>query len=122
MLFEIDGVGPHEEDRWIGREVRIGEATVRFNGDIGRCVVTSRDPDTGEIDLPTLVTLARYRSEGVSEPLPFGVYGSVVVSGAGRRGRSRGPRLDPVEKLLLLLVELGLRDQPAVAHVGEARE
>ena len=81
MLFEIDGIGPHEEDGWIGREVRIGEAMVRFNGDIGRCVVTSRDPDTGEIDLPTLVTLARYRSQGVSEPLPFGVYGSVVVSG-----------------------------------------
>ncbi len=81
MLFEIDGIGPHEEDRWIGREVRIGEATVRFNGDIGRCVVTSRDPDTGEIDLPTLVTLAGYRPDGVSEPLPFGVYGAVVRPG-----------------------------------------
>jgi uncharacterized protein len=81
MLFEIDGVGPHEEDRWIGSEVRIGEATVLPNGDVGRCVVTSRDPDTGEIDLPTLVTLAKYRPDGVSEPLPFGVYGSVVVPG-----------------------------------------
>jgi uncharacterized protein len=81
MLFEIDGTRPHEEDRFIGRELRIGEATVRFNGDIGRCVVTSRDPDTGEIDLPTLVTLAKYRPDGVSEPLPFGVYGSVVVPG-----------------------------------------
>jgi uncharacterized protein len=81
MLFEIDGVAGHEEDSWIGREARIGEATVRFNGDIGRCVVTSRDPDTGEIDVPTLVTLAKYRPEGVSEPLPFGVYGSVVVPG-----------------------------------------
>lgn len=81
MLFELDGIGPHEEDTWIGSEVRIGQATVRFNGDVGRCVVTSRDPDTGEIDLPTLVTLAKYRPDGVSEPLPFGVYGSVVVPG-----------------------------------------
>ncbi len=81
MLFEIDGVEANEEDRWIGCEVRIGEATVRFNGDIGRCVVTTRDPDTGEIDLPTLVTLAKYRPDGVSEPLPFGVYGSVVSPG-----------------------------------------
>ena len=81
MLFEIDGVDPHEEDAWIGAEVRIGEATVTFNGDIGRCVVTSRDPDTGVVDLPTLVTLAAYRRDGVSESLPFGVYGAVLVPG-----------------------------------------
>jgi hypothetical protein len=86
MLFEIDGVDAHEEDSWIGTEVRIGEATVAFNGDIGRCIVTSRDPDTGVVDLPTLVTLASYRREGVSEPLPFGVYGAVLVSGRVRVG------------------------------------
>ena len=28
MLFEIDGVGPHQEDLWIGERVRIGGATV----------------------------------------------------------------------------------------------
>ena len=81
MLFEIDGVEAHEEDRWIGTEVRIGEATVAFNGDIGRCIVTSRDPDSGIIDVPTLVTLASYRPEGRTEQLPFGIYGTVVVAG-----------------------------------------
>ena len=86
MLFEIDGVGAHEEDAWIGTEVRIGEATVRFNGDIGRCIVTSRNPDTGVPDLPTLATLAAYRREGRNEPLPFGVYGAVVVPGRVRIG------------------------------------
>ena len=86
MLFEIDGVRPHEEDGWIGTEVQVGEATLRFNGDIGRCVVTSRDPDTGEIDLPTLVTLVAYRPEGRTESLPFGVYGSVVSPGRVRIG------------------------------------
>ena len=86
MLFEIDGVDAHEEDSWIGAEVRIGEATVVFNGDIGRCVITSRDPDTGVVDLPTLVTLAAYRRDGVSEPLPFGVYGAVLVPGRVRVG------------------------------------
>ena len=88
MLFEIDGVGSHEEDAWIGTDVRVGEATLRFNGDIGRCVVTSRDPDTGEINLPTLVSLAAYRPEGRTEPLPFGIYGSVVAPGRVRVGDS----------------------------------
>ena len=29
MLFEIDGVGANEEDEWIGRRVRVGEARAR---------------------------------------------------------------------------------------------
>jgi uncharacterized protein YcbX len=91
MLFEIDGVAAHEEDRWIGAEVRIGEATVLVNGDVGRCVVTSRDPDTGVVDLPTLVTLASYRAEGATEHLPFGVYGSVRVPGRVRVGDPTAP-------------------------------
>ena len=86
MLFEIDGVDAHDEDSWIGVHIRIGDASVVFNGDIGRCVVTSRDPDTGAVDLPTLVTLAGYRREGRTEPLPFGVYGSVVEPGRVRMG------------------------------------
>ena len=86
MLFEIDGVGAHEEDEWMGSEVRVGDATIAVNGDIGRCVVTSRNPDTGVTDLPTLVTLASYRREGTTEPLPFGVYGSVVEQGTVRVG------------------------------------
>ena len=86
MLFEIDGVGAHEEDEWMGSEVRVGDATIVVNGDIGRCVVTSRNPDTGVPDWPTLITLASYRREGVNEPLPFGVYGSVVSPGKVRMG------------------------------------
>jgi uncharacterized protein YcbX len=91
MLFEIDGVNAHQEDAWIGLKVRIGDATVVFNGDIGRCVVTSRDPDTGVIDLATLVTLASYRPDGVTESLPFGVYGSVLVPGRVRVGDIASP-------------------------------
>ena len=43
MLLEIDGVDTHEEHGWIGREVRAGTASIFFNGDVGRCVVTSHD-------------------------------------------------------------------------------
>jgi uncharacterized protein YcbX len=86
MLFEIDGVPAHEEDEWLGTQVRIGEATIRLNGDVGRCLVTSQDPDRGVTDLDTLGTLAAYRRQGRTEPLPFGVYGSVAVPGRVRVG------------------------------------
>ena len=91
MLFEIDGVAAHEEDEWLAAQVRIGDATVVLNGDVGRCVVTSRDPDTGVVDLPTLETLARYRRVGRTEQLPFGVYGAVVVPGRVRVGDIASP-------------------------------
>jgi uncharacterized protein YcbX len=86
MLFEIDGVGAHEEDEWLGTKVQVGEAVVFFNGDVGRCVVTTLDPDTGVTDFDTLGTLARYRQEGRNESLPFGVYGAVAVPGRVRVG------------------------------------
>ena len=86
MLFEIEGVDAHEEDEWIGRRVEVGDAELLFNGDVGRCVITSRNPDTGVPDVPTLVTLATYRREGRNETLPFGVYGSVVTPGKVRVG------------------------------------
>jgi uncharacterized protein len=88
MLLEIDGVGPHEEDEWIGGRVRAGEAVLAPLGDVGRCVVTTRNPDTGEFAFDTLDTLAAYRREGVTEPLPFGVYCDVVEPGRIRLGDS----------------------------------
>lgn len=82
MLFGIDGVEAHEEDSWLDRAVRIGGATVRVRGNVGRCIVTSRDPDTGMRNLSTLDVLAEYRS-GVetTEPLPFGVWGEIIRPG-----------------------------------------
>ena len=83
MLVEIDGVGAHEEDQWVGRVVMLGAALVRFRGHVGRCLFTSRDPESGEIDLPTLDILGSYRGEVRStEKLPFGIYGEVVQEGA----------------------------------------
>lgn len=89
MLVEIDGVGEHEEDGWVGRRVRIGEAEVLFHGNVGRCLVTSRDPESGEIDVPTLDMLGSYRRNlDTTEPLPFGIYGEVVRPGVVRVGDS----------------------------------
>lgn len=87
MLIEIDGVSAHAEDEWVGRLTRVGEATVRWSGHVGRCLVTSRDPNSGTIDLPTLDILRGYRGSLPStEPLPFGIYGEVLHEGTVRVG------------------------------------
>jgi uncharacterized protein YcbX len=96
MLFEIDGVEPHEEDEWIGRRVSIGGAVVAPVGDVGRCAVTTKNPDTGEVDLDTLGTLAAYRREGRTEPLPFGVHAAVVQPGRVRVGDAVSPMPVPL--------------------------
>jgi uncharacterized protein YcbX len=87
MLIEIDGVREHEEDQWVGRTTCVGEAEIAWGGHVGRCLVTSRDPDSGTVDLPTLDVLRGYRGDAVTtEPLPFGIYGEVVEGGVVRVG------------------------------------
>jgi uncharacterized protein YcbX len=108
MLFELDGCAPHEEDGWVGRQVRIGAALARMRGDVGRCAITTQNPDTGEPDLDTLRTISAYRprtGEG-REPkhIPFGVYGEVLEPGRVSLG-------DAVE-----LAELSLLDSRPQEH------
>lgn len=82
MTFGIAGLEPHEEDTWHQREVRVGEAVVRITGHVGRCVLTTRNADSGTVDFPTLKLLAAYRrDEEATEPLPFGVHASVSQPG-----------------------------------------
>jgi uncharacterized protein YcbX len=83
MLIEIDGVPANYEDRWVGRRARVGGALIGWGGHVGRCLITSRDPETGEIDLPTLDILGDYRGRvEATEPLPFGIYGRVLEPGS----------------------------------------
>ena len=94
MLVEVTGCRAHEEDEWVGGRVRIGEATVDLRGNVGRCIVTSRHPETGVRNLPTLDVLAEYRSEvPTTERLPFGVWGAVSEPGRVRLGDA----VEPVE-------------------------
>jgi uncharacterized protein len=82
MLIEIDGVPAHGEDKFVGHKLRIGAARIACLGHVGRCLVTSRHPETGQIDLPTLEHLGSYRGGlGTTEPLPFGIYGRVLEPG-----------------------------------------
>lgn len=87
MLFEVDGLQAHEEDSWIGRTLRIGEAVLRGRGHVGRCVITNRDPETGEINLQTLKILGTYRrGVGTTEPIAIGIYGEILAPGRIRVG------------------------------------
>jgi uncharacterized protein YcbX len=53
MTIELEGCEEHEEDDWIGSDVDVGEARIHVAGPVGRCVVTTRNPDTGVSDLDT---------------------------------------------------------------------
>ncbi len=91
MLIGVADASPHQEDLWIGRRVRVGEAVVVPAGNVGRCVVTTRDPETAEPTLDTLALLAGYRRDvATTEPLAFGVWAHVERAGSIRIG-------DPVE-------------------------
>ena len=93
MNFGIDGLDRHGEDAWRGRRVRIGEAVVVPQGNVGRCAITTQNPDSGLVDLDTLKALAAYRREVEStEPLPFGMHAAVAEPGLVRVG-------DPVSLL-----------------------
>ena len=94
MLFQIDGVAAHEEDEWVGRDVAVGGAVVRFTEQVARCAITTQNPETGRVDLDTLRVIKGYRGfrDGGSSHLDFGIFGHVVEPGRVRLG-------DPAEPL-----------------------
>jgi hypothetical protein len=92
MTMDLAGCsGPHEEDAWAGRRVRVGEVVVEVLGPVPRCAATTRDPDTGKRDLDTLRLVRAYRG-AARDDVCFGVYAAVREPGRVRVG-------DPVEPL-----------------------
>lgn len=92
MTVGVDGIDAHAEDGWIGERVRLGAAVVLVRENVGRCSVTTRDPDTGVRDLDTLGAIAEYRAHiPTTEPLPFGVWCEVVEPGRVAVGDSVEP-------------------------------
>jgi uncharacterized protein YcbX len=84
MLIELEGASAHEEDTWIGRDVAVGSAVLQITKPVGRCAITTQDPDTGERDLDTLRTILRYRGFRADDPerkVDFGVVGEVRTPG-----------------------------------------
>ncbi len=86
MLIEVAGAGPHEEDGWQGRLVRIGGSIIRVTRPDPRCVITTQDPATGLRDFPTLHAIRAYRGLREGRHLDFGVYADVVQPGQVHAG------------------------------------
>jgi uncharacterized protein YcbX len=80
FLVDTGDSSEHVEDSWVGRELRVGEATVRVRGVVPRCAVIDLDPVTGRNDAPVLAELAGYRQSHAE--INFGV--DAVVTAAGR--------------------------------------
>ena len=102
MLLELAGAEPHQEDEWMGRDIRIGEVVVRVNAFDPRCVITTQDPETGLRDIPTLHAIKGYRGLRDGKHIDFGVYADVVQPGTIRTG-------DAVSFSTLDAVDLGAR-------------
>lgn len=85
MNIELSGAAPHDEDTWEGRELRLGEAVLRVGGPVKRCAATTRNPDTGVIDLQTLRMIAASRGRQETpewgKGFYFGVYADVLNPG-----------------------------------------
>jgi uncharacterized protein YcbX len=78
MLIGLDGCRAHEEDDWVGRDVRVGEAVVHVLKRVVRCAATTHSPDTGRRDLDTLRLIQSYRG---GKDVEFGVEAQVVAPG-----------------------------------------
>jgi uncharacterized protein YcbX len=80
FLVDTGDATAHVEDSWVGRELRLGAATVRIRAVVPRCAVVDLEPVTGHHDPCVLAELAKYRmSQG---EIAFGV--DAVVTAAGR--------------------------------------
>ena len=55
----VDGLAAWDEQRWIGRDLRVGDVEFRAVNPVTRCLATHAHPKTGKRDLPIMQTLLR---------------------------------------------------------------
>lgn len=72
----LDGAAAWAEHDWLGRNIRIGDATLQVRERIRRCTVTNTNPHTGVRDTDTLDVLNTHFGHQ-----DFGVYAEVIKAG-----------------------------------------
>jgi len=78
MTITIAGTDAWAEHSWRGQKVSIGEVDLRVIEPVPRCVVTTRNPESGATDARILHALARLRGKN---DITFGVWCEVLRPG-----------------------------------------
>jgi uncharacterized protein YcbX len=78
MTIAMTGTDAWTEHGWVGQKVAIGEAILSVIGPVPRCVVTTRNPDSGVTDVRVLHALARLRGKN---DITFGVWCDIIRPG-----------------------------------------
>jgi uncharacterized protein len=86
MLIDLEDAAAREEDTWLGKRVRIGDAILAVTKPDARCAMTTHDPDTGEPDLDTLRTIISYKGLRDGKNADLGVLADVEQPGRVRVG------------------------------------
>jgi uncharacterized protein len=83
MTITITGTDAWAEHAWRGQKVTIGEVILRVIAPVPRCVVTTRNPESGATDARILHALARLRG---NNDITFGVWCEILRPGRIRVG------------------------------------
>jgi uncharacterized protein YcbX len=83
MTVTVKGAGPWAEHGWSGQQVTIGDIALRVLAPVPRCVVTTRNPESGATDARILHALARLRGKN---DITFGVWCEIIRPGHIRVG------------------------------------
>ncbi|HEY7016630.1 MAG TPA: MOSC N-terminal beta barrel domain-containing protein [Streptosporangiaceae bacterium] len=78
MTITIAGTDAWAEHGWSGQQVIIGEVIVRVIAPVPRCVVTTRNPESGATDARVLHALARLRGKN---DITFGIWCEILRPG-----------------------------------------
>jgi uncharacterized protein YcbX len=83
MTITVTGVDPWAEHSWSGQQVTIADVTLGVLEPVPRCVVTTRNPESGATDARILHALAKLRGK---DDITFGVWCEVIQPGQIRVG------------------------------------
>jgi uncharacterized protein len=78
MTITITGTDAWAEHAWRGQKVIIGDVRLRVIAPVPRCVVTTRNPDSGATDARILHALARLRGKN---DITFGIWCEILRPG-----------------------------------------